>query len=155
MVPGPVRSLPLKTLRLDPRRSKVMGSSYSSTRPSVNVIRKRVLLATRGVWHEGGPERCCHRRAVELQAVVVGPREAAREVHRPLIGLIFGYRPAEPWDRRSDCCLEAVSSRCFGLRLRDMHTIRAPIEPNPRRIRVTQQMNNTTTPVTRQPWSRI
>ena len=67
MVPGPVRSLPSKTLRVHPRRSKVTGVLYSSTRPSVNVIRKRVLLATRGVWHEGRPERCRHRRAVELQ----------------------------------------------------------------------------------------
>jgi|SRR6476619_7039974 len=99
MVPGPVRSLPFEDLESRSEESNVMGSSYSSTRPSVNVIRKRVLLATRGVWHEGRPERCCHRRAVELQAVVVGPREAAREVHRPLIGLLFGYRPSEPWDR--------------------------------------------------------
>ena len=89
MVPGPVRSLPFEDLESRSEESNVMGSSYFSTRPSVNVIRKRVLLATRGVWHEGRPERCCHRRAVELQAVVVGPREAAREVHRPLIGLLF------------------------------------------------------------------
>ncbi len=120
MVPGPVRSLPSKTLRVDPRRSKVMGSSYSSTRPSVNVIRKRVLLATRGVWHEGGPERCCHRRAVELQAVVVGPREAAREVHRPLIGLLFGYRPSEPWDRPVRLLLRGFQFEVFRCPLRAM-----------------------------------
>ena len=60
-MPGPVRSLPLKTLRVDPVRSKVMGSSYSSTRPSVNVIWKRVLLATGGVWHESRHPRSAGR----------------------------------------------------------------------------------------------
>jgi hypothetical protein len=29
-------------------------------------------------------------------------------------------RSSGPWDRRSDCCLKAFSSRCFGVRLRDM-----------------------------------
>jgi len=43
MVPGPVRSLPFEDLESRSEESNVMGSSYSSTRPSVNVIRKRVL----------------------------------------------------------------------------------------------------------------